>query len=326
MGHRIVIANDTDITRTNRAMELAPPDLDVGAVGSDLSPEERASALADCEVLVCPGSGFNDADLERLPKLRVIQLMSAGFDRLDVRTIRERGIRVANNSAAIANSVAEHTVLLMLMVYRRAAQCVDGPREGVWQQKAKTGPYGRLYELTGRTVGIVGLGHIGSYVAARLKGFETTTLYHDVRDISPETESDLAVQRASFDELLDRSHVVTAHVPLNSQTQGMFGAAEFAAMREDAIFINTCRGPVHDEAALIDVLNRGTIWAAGLDVTETEPLPLESPLLSMDNVVVTPHAAGSSQERVDRALVFAFENARRVVSGDDPESLVALQD
>ena len=325
MGHRIVFMQDVDPARTRRVGELAPPDLDVGIVDPALPPEELALAFADCEVLI-NDRAFETARLEILPKLRLLQLMSAGFDRIDVPAVLERGVRVANNSAAIANSVAEHTVLLMLMVYRRASQCVDGAREGVWQQKAKSGPHGRLYELTGRTVGIVGLGHIGMHVAARLRGFDTTTLYHDARELPADRARDLAVRRVPFEELLERSDVVTAHVPLTSRTRGMFGAREFAAMREQAIFINTCRGPVHDEAALIRALEDGEIWAAGLDVTAVEPTPQESPLLRMDNVVVTPHAAGSSQERVERAIVFSFENARRVVAGEEPESLIELWD
>ena len=326
MGHRILFVEDRDPARTLRARELAPPDLDVGFVSPSASPEELAAAFADCEVLVNPGAVFQTEHLGILPKLRLLQLLSAGFDNFDVPIILEHGVRMANNSAAIANSVAEHAVLLMLAVYRRISQAIEGPREGVWSQKAKSGPHGRLYELTGRTVGIVGLGHIGSKVAARLRGFDTTTLYHDVREFPAEKERDLAVQRVPFDELLERSDVVTAHVPLASRTRGMFGAREFAAMRNEAIFINTCRGPVHDEPALIRALKEGEIWAAGLDVTEVEPTPDDSPLLRMDNVVVTPHAGGSSQERVERAIVFSYENARRVVAGEEPESLIELWD
>jgi phosphoglycerate dehydrogenase-like enzyme len=175
-------------------------------------------------------------------------------------------------------------------------------------------------------VGIVGLGHIGSKVAKRLQGFETTTLYADVRDISAETETALQVQRVSMDELLERCDVVTVHVPLSRTTRGLFSTPQFRAMRNDAIFINTCRGPVQDEAALIKALQNGEIAAAGLDVTEVEPTPLDNPLLKMDNVIVTPHLAGSSQERVDRAIVFSFENARRVIGGQKPLSPVQLID
>ena len=326
MGHRILFMEDRDPTRTAAAREALPGDLDAGFASPSASRDELAAAFADCEVLINPGAALVTEHLEMLPKLRLLQLLSAGFDNFDIPTIFEHGVRVANNSGAIANSVAEHAVLLMMAVYRRLSQAIDGPRESVWSQKAKTGPHGRLYELTGRTVGIVGLGHIGSHVAARLRGFDTTTLYHDIREFPPERERELAVQRVSFEELLERSHVVTAHVPLTSQTRGMFGVDEFSAMRDEAIFINTCRGPVHDEAALIRALDGGEIWAAGLDVTEVEPTPADNRLLRMDNAVVTPHSAGSSQERVNRAMVFSWENARRVLAGEEPESLIELWD
>jgi phosphoglycerate dehydrogenase-like enzyme len=250
--------------------------------------------------------------------------MSAGFDQLDVPALREAGIEVCNNSPAIANSVAEHTVSLMLMVYKRLSQGVQGARDGSWQKPVKSGPHGRIYELTGRTVGIVGLGHVGSKVAARLRGFETTTLYSDVRPVPRELEQRLEVTRVPFPELLERSHVVTVHVPLYSATRGMMGRAQFEAMRRDSVFINTCRGPVHNERDLIDALRRGVIAGAGLDVTEVEPTPRDNPLLTMDNAVVTPHLAGSSQERVDRAIVFSFENAGRVLRGEKPENPVEV--
>lgn len=326
MGHRIIYLEDREPARTQRAGELAPSDLDIGIVDPSLPRESLTRELADCMVLINPHRAFKTEHLDLMPNVRLLQLMSAGFDRLDIPAIHERGVRVANSSAAIANSVAEHAVMLMLMVYRRASQCIEGPRDGTWQEKAKSGAHGNLYELTGRTVGVVGLGNIGSRVAGMLRGFNTETLYTDTREFSPARERELAVQRVGFEELLERSDVVTAHVPLSSRTRGMFGAREFEVMRNEAIFINTCRGGVHDEPALINALQTGKIMAAGLDVTVEEPTPLDNPLLRMDNVIVTPHAGGSSQERVDRAIVFGFENARRVLEGREPESLVEIQD
>ena len=159
-----------------------------------------------------------------------------------------------------------------------------------------------------------------------LQGFQTTTLYTDIREFSSEHERELKVTRVSMDELLDRSDIVTVHVPLSSSTTGLIGRSELAAMKSDAIFINTCRGPVHNESELVDALDRGLIMGAGLDVTEIEPTSIDSPLLKMDNVVVTPHLAGSSQERVDRAIVFSFENARRALNGGTLENVVQLPD
>ncbi len=326
MGHRVIYFGEPSGARTKRAVELAPSDLDIGYVNPDSPIEQRQDELRDAEALITNGLLWTEDDIAKMPKLKLLQLMSAGFNTLDVSAIREMGVEVCNNSPAISNSVAEHAISLMLMAYKRLEQGIAGVKDGAWQDHAKGGPHGTLYELTGRTVGIVGLGNIGSKIAKRLTGFETTTLYHDLREFDSDYEQSLSVQPVSLDELLERSEIVTVHVPLNSRTRGMFSTREFAAMKSSAVFINTCRGPVHDEPALIKALEDGEIAAAGLDVFEQEPLQLESPFINMDNAVITPHLAGSTQERVDRALVFSFENARRVLNGEKPQNVVELQD
>ncbi len=326
MGNSVIYWGSDDDPRTQRARELAPDDLKVGYIDPATAPAERNALLKDCQFLIGATLALDTEALSAMPGLKTLQIMSAGFDGFDVPALREMGIEVCNNSAAIANAVAEHAIMLMLAVYKRTGQGIEGARDGSWQTKARSGPRGHLFELTGKTVGIVGIGHIGSLLAKRLQGFETSTLYYDVRLLPSEMEEELRVASASFDELLERSDVVTAHMPLNSVTRGMFSTREFRLMKRDAVFINTCRGPVHNEKALIAALRDGDIRAAGLDVTEVEPTPLDNPLLHMENVIVTPHLAGSSQERVDRALVFAFDNARRVLEGRKPLSPVVVQD
>ena len=326
MGSRVIYWGSTVDPRTVRARELVPPDLDVSFVDPAYGDVTRGRQLADCEFLIVGVGGIDEGILRYMPRLKTLQILSAGFDSIDVIGLRERGIEVCNNSAAIANSVAEHTITLILAIYRRVSQSIEGARDGRWQAPAKTGRFGQLFELTHKTVGIVGIGHIGSLVARRLRGFETTTLYNDVRALPPETERELEVARVPFDELLERSDIVTVHMPLNSATHGMFSAREFNLMQPHAVFINTCRGPVHDEEALIEALNDGEIRAAGLDVTEVEPTPRDNPLLRMENVVVTPHIAGSTEERVDRAIEFSYGNALLVLNGDNPLSPVAIQD
>lgn len=326
MGHSVIYYGEHGGARTIRALELGPDDLDWGVVSPDSPESEQTAGLADAVAVITNGLSITTEMLSRMPKMKLLQVMSAGFDSLDVPAIREMGIEVCNNSPAIATSVAEHAIGMMMMVQKRLPQGIEGVKDGTWQKSAKSGKFGTVYELSGRTVGIIGIGNIGSRVARMLQGFGTTTLYSEVRDFSAEYERELNVVRVSMDELLDRSDIVTVHVPLSSSTRGLMGRREFAAMRADAIFINTCRGPVHDEAALIDALNAGEILGAGLDVTEIEPTPLDSPLLNMDNVVLTPHLAGSSQERVDRALVFSFENARRALNGGVLENPVQVLD
>ena len=326
MGHSVIYYGEHDGARTARALELAPDDLDWGVVSPEASEAEQAEALADAVAVITNGLSITTDMLSKMPKMKLLQVMSAGFDSLDVPAIREMGIEVCNNSPAIARSVAEHAIGMMMMVYKRLPQGVDGVKDGTWQKPAKSGEFGKVYEVSGCTVGIIGLGNIGTWLAKMLKGFETKTLYTDVREFSTEKEQELNVTRVSMDELLDRSDIVTVHVPLSSSTTGLMGRREFAAMKPGAIFINTCRGPVQNETELVNALNAGEIMGAGLDVTEIEPTPLDSPLINMDNVVLTPHLAGSSQERVDRALEFSFENARRALNGQELQNPVQVLD
>lgn len=326
MGHSVIYYGEHDGARTVRALQLGPDDLDWGVVSPNAPEAEQAEALVDAVAVITNGLSITTDMLQKMPKMKLLQVMSAGFDRLDVPAIRELGIEVCNNSPAIARSVAEHAIGMMMMVYKRLPQGIDGVKAGTWQQPAKSGEFGKVYELSGRTVGIIGLGNIGTWVAKMLQGFETITLYTDVREFPAETERELNVTRVSMDELLDRSDIVTVHVPLSLSTTGLMGRREFAAMKPDAIFINTCRGPVQNEVELIEALNAGEILGAGLDVTEIEPTPLDTPLMKMDNVVLTPHLAGSSEERVDRALVFSFENARRALNGETLKNPVQVLD
>ncbi|MDA1258895.1 MAG: NAD(P)-dependent oxidoreductase [Chloroflexi bacterium] len=312
---RVVYYSQPD-HRVQLAESLAPDDLDVGVVDPTLPWEERKELLADTEVLILGGLAMPYEELTQLPRLKMLQLMSAGYDRIDVPAVREQGIFVTNNSPQISRSVAEHALGLMLTVQHKFGPGIQGVRDGTWREPVRSG----VFEVGGKTIGIIGLGNIGRLVARMVRGFEPAeVIYHDNAPIPAEVEAELGVRRVGFEELLENSDIVTVHVPLYSKTRGMMDARAFSLMKESAIFINTCRGPVHNEADLIDALNDGQIRAAGLDVFEEEPTPVDNPLLSMDNVVVTPHLAGSSEERVERALVFSYQNARRVISGEEPQ-------
>ncbi len=315
MSYSVVFYADPDNRRSRTAIELAPDELDVGVLDPGLPWEEQLAQLQDTEVLILGGPAPSTEQLAQLPRLRLLQLMSAGYDQVDVPAVKENGVFVSNNSPQIAASVSQLTIGLMIMVMNRLLAGVEGVRDGSWAEKARARP---IHELMGKTVGIVGLGNIGKDVARRLAGFDCKLVYYDAFDVPAEVEAELNVCRVEVDELLRISDVVTVHVPLYSGSRGMFNAQTFALMKESAIFINACRGPVHDEADLIEALRSGEIAGAGLDVLEQEPASLDNPLLHMDNVVVTPHLGGSSEERVERALVFSYENARRVFAGDEP--------
>ncbi len=178
------------------------------------------------------------------------------------------------------------------------------------------------HTLCGKTVGLVGLGHIGRRVARLLLPFDTERLYADAVSAGPDVERDLGVTRVSLDELLERSDIVTLHVPLDDGTRHLIGAPQLARMKSSAVLVNTCRGAVVDEAALCEALGRGTLTFAALDVLEQEPPDPSNPLLHLDNILLTPHSAGITRDTWDRRGAFIFDNFERVRNGEKPLAVV----
>ena len=254
------------------------------------------------------------------PKLKLVQLISAGYDRVDIEAARKAGVPVSNNGGANAISVAEHTLLLMLGVLKKLAWQHNNVVAGKWRvgDFAET----RLYELSGRTLGIVGLGTIGKKVARRAAAFDMRIQYYDIVRLTEDQEDALDVRFVLFQELLKTSDVVSLHVPLTDATRTMMGARELAAMKPGAVLINTCRGPVVDEAALHQALTSGHIAGAGLDVMVDEPPAVTHQLFALDNVVITPHMAGPTWENWPRAFRNAFDNIQRVAAGRPPQWVI----
>jgi phosphoglycerate dehydrogenase-like enzyme len=276
-----------------------------------------AEALKQAEYYMgFPRPGMGDDFFKGAPKLKLIQLVSAGYDRLDVEAAKKAGVPVANNGGANSVAVAEHTLMLMLAVYKRLAWMHNNVVAGKW----RVGDLGeqRVYELAGKTVGIVGLGTIGKKVARRLQGFDVRIVYYDIARLTEDQEDALGLRFALLPELLRVSDVVTLHVPLNAVTRDMMGAREFAMMKESGIFINTCRGPVVNEPALHQALTTNRIAGAGLDVMVEEPPKGDHDLFKLDNVIITPHMAGPTTENWVKAFRNAFDNVERVAAGRTP--------
>lgn len=304
-----------------RLKEHAPAGLEIVALPQGVSQQEVLKAVADATVIIPWGRTFN-LDVARAAKrLKLVQVLSAGTDYLPVNEMAEMGIKTANNFGGNAVAVAEYAVMLMVSTYRQARVQIRQLYEGKYSQGFFE-RWEQFHELTGKRVGIIGLGRIGSRVAKRLAGWECEIVYHDVAKIPPAEEKAAGVKRVSLDDLLRTSDIVTLHVPLNRVTRGMISDRELDLMKPTAVLINTCRGPVVDEAALIRALQEKKIAGAGLDVQELEPLSMENPLLKMDNVVLTPHLAGLSIEAREKSLDFAVHNTMRVAEGKDPESVV----
>jgi len=225
-------------------------------------------------------------------------------------------VLVANNGGANSRAVAEHTILLMLAVYRRLVHQHAMTAGGRWRGNQ---PMSTLYEMHGKTLGIIGYGTIGKRVARiAAGGFDMRIQYNDIVRLSEDAEDALNVRYRLLPELLRTSDIVTLHVPLTSQTRGMINTAALAQMQPHTVLINCSRGPVIDFAALHDALTTGRIAGAGLDVFPAEPPSPSEPVLSLDNVVLTPHLAGASRETRAKQTRNAFDNVLRVARGERP--------
>lgn len=308
----------------DRMRSKAPANLEIVGLPADAPWDKVLAEVQDAAVLIpwrFDRTKFSSELLPRAKKLKLIQALSAGVDYLPVRDLAEMGINVANNRGANAVAVAETAVVLMVAAYRQLARQFRQTEQGKYAQNFFE-TWEQYHELTGKRVGIIGLGQIGSRVAKRLAGWECEIVYHDIAKIAPEKERECNAKKVGRDELLRTSDVITLHVPLTAQTRKMISDREFDLMKPGAVLVNTCRGPVVDEAALVRALKAKKIAGAGLDVTEVEPIQQDNPLHKMDNVFLLPHLAGLSVEAREKALDFAVHNAGRVASGQAPESVV----
>lgn len=310
-----MIVMDNPLSAMDIARELAPPGIEmiVARAGSP----EFAAVLPEAEYIVGLGEvKMDDAFYNSAPKLKLIQLLSAGYDRVDIEAARRAGVPVCNNGGANAIAVAEHAIMLMLAVCRRLTWQHSMTASGRWRGNDVANV--RLYELHGRTLGIIGLGNIGKKVARLGQAFGLAVQYFDILRLTEDAADSLGVRFRLFDEVLRTSDIVSLHVPLTPQTRHMMGAAQFKKMRPTAYLINTCRGPVVDEKALIETLSAGTIAGAGLDVFDQEPPPANNPLFTMENVIVTPHYAGPTWDNQQARFRNGFDNVQRVARGEAP--------
>ena len=281
---------------------------------------DDATVAAACDgaaVLMAPARPRTAELACRIPGLKLVQTFSAGTEGLDKARLLDHGVRVANNGGANAVCVAELAVWLIVTIYHKLDLQIESVRAGHWAADVHGG-IEEFRTLAGKRVGIVGLGHIGTQVARRLGGWDCGIVYHDVVDHDAEHEARAGAKRVPFDELLATSDIVTLHVPLDATTRGMMSAPQFEAMRSTAVLINTCRGPVVDESALTAALKEGRIFGFGADVTKVEPIDPGSELISLPNVVITPHLGGRAVECGVNAVRNAVANAERIAKGEEP--------
>lgn len=245
-------------------------------------------------------------------QLEVVSTMSVGFDHINVDLLKERNIRLGYTPDVLTDSVADLTISLMLATARRTHEAAAAAKSGEW---GTWSPYWMTgQDLSGSTVGIVGLGAIGAAVARRLKGFNCTILYTS-RSRKESVEQDLGLLYVQQDELLKKSDFVTVHSALTPETSELCNAAFFTKMKSAAVFINTSRGGLVQQNDLYTALKEGTIYAAGLDVTTPEPLPLDSPLLSLENCLVLPHIGSASIKTRQAMTQIAVDNLQFGLDG-----------
>lgn len=244
------------------------------------------------------------------PRLRLIQKIGVGVNTIDLEAARARGIAVCNMPGTNTAAVAEMTLMLMLAALRRARLFDQATREGRgWRLPPDS--FDRVGELAGRTVGLVGYGAVGQRLAPVLQALGARTLY-----TATAPKPGAAAEWRELRALLAESDVISLHLPLNAATARLLDAAAFARMKPGAVLVNTARGGLVDEAALVAALSQGPLAAAGLDVFADEPVDPANPLLALDNVILAPHIAWLTPETLDRSLGVAAENCRRLRDGD----------
>jgi D-3-phosphoglycerate dehydrogenase len=269
------------------------------------SEEELIKRIRDFDVVVNIRSStkFGDSVFAACPRMKLLSIWGTGTDNVDLAAAAQHGITVTNTPGVAAVSIAEHTLMLVLAVARRIVALHSQVVAGQW-------PRGHSTQLRGKTVGVIGLGAIGRQFAKIAEGIGMRVIAWTMHP-----NPTLGFHLVELDELIRTSDVISLHLRLSPDSTGFLGTKEFEKMKPTAILVNTARGPIVDEAALVDALRNKRIAGAGLDVFDVEPLPQGHPLTALDNVVLTPHCAGVTPEVLEAGLAMAIENVCSFLSG-----------
>lgn len=302
---KILLSNKYDEQILEFVRNVVPDKFNLVAIDYD-NREMFKNEIVDAEYLIVSGRQKIDKDiLKHARTLKMIQRTGVGVDMLNLEDIKERGIPVYVNKGVNSQSVAEHTILLMLSALRKLPQIDAELKSGIWKKQSNGI---KTRELYGKTVGLVGMGNIGEKVAKILTAFGTKTLYYDVRKITNEREQFLNVEYNGLEEIIKKSDIISLHCALNDNTKHIVDYEFLSKMKHNSILINTARGGLVDESALIEALNNNVIGFAALDVFENEPVLTNSDILKMNNIIVTPHIGGVTLESFQEMWQLAIHN------------------
>lgn len=269
-----------------------------------------AERIKDAEIILCNKSIMNRMTLKDAKNVKYIGLFATGYNNVDIEYTNERNITVCNAGSYSTNAVAQHVFALILEHYNKVGEYNKFVRDGGWIHSEKFSPFKPMKEMDGRTLGIVGYGSIGKKVAKIAQAFDMKVLAYNR---SP--KKDESVRFVEMDELLEKSDIVSIHCPLNSDSEKMCNKEFFEKMKDGALFINTSRGGVVDEQALIDAVKSKKISGAGLDVVAVEPMEKHEEILDIDNIIITPHSAWAPVETRTRLVEIVKNNIKKWVAG-----------
>lgn len=276
--------------------------------------------IADADGLFCLlTESIDKALLDQAKDLKVISNMAVGYNNIDIEAAKEKGIRVTNTPGVLTETTADLTFALLMSTARRLVESTEYLKSGRWETWSPMQLAGQ--DIYGATLGIIGMGRIGEALARRAKGFDMNILYYN-RSRKPVVEEELGLQYAEMDPLLQEADFVCIMTPYTPETNNLIGERELSLMKNTSILINTARGGIVNENALYDALKNGSIWAAGLDVFEQEPVPLDHPLLTLPNVVTLPHIGSASIKTRMRMAELAAENLILAIRNQTPKNIV----
>ncbi len=302
----------------DEGLEMVRTAADVDVWQGELPPpyDVLVEKIASVDGLLCLLTDTIDRGLIHAAgeSLKVISQMAVGYDNIDIPAATERGIPIGNTPGVLTDATADFAWALLMAAARRVVEADKFTRDGHWKTWGPTlllGP-----DIAGATLGIVGLGRIGQAVVKRAQGFQMRIVYHDIQR-RPDLEEKMGVEFASLDSLLQESDFVSIHTVLSDETHHLFGDKQFELMKPSGILINTARGPIVDPIALYSALHNGKIAYAALDVTESEPIHADDPLLELENIIITPHIASASKQARTKMATMAAENLIAGLKGED---------